>query len=77
MAQTHEETQGNIVSIAAFRVTRPWARPMPLFDDADHLDRLDRQQSAARPMPTARSIEHRKRMLGFLEKRPASATLTR
>jgi hypothetical protein len=76
MRETQTETQGKIVSIAAFRATRPNDRPMPLLDPLDHPDRVDRRLSAARPMPTARSIEHRERMLEFLAKHPASATLT-
>lgn len=73
MTETQTETEDKIVSIAAFRATRRGDRPMPLFD---RVDRFDRQQRAAKPFPTPRSIEHRERMLAFLRKHPASATLT-
>ncbi|MBK9240387.1 MAG: hypothetical protein IPL75_08970 [Acidobacteria bacterium] len=76
MTETQTETQGKIVSIAAFRATRPSDRPMPLLDHLDRPDQFARRLSAARTMPTARSIEHRERMLAFLRKHPASATLT-
>ncbi len=70
------ETQGKVVSITLFLATRPSNRPMPLLDPLDRPDQFDRRLSAARPMPTARSIEHRERMLEFFAKHPASATLT-
>jgi len=52
-----EQTQGKIVSMAAFRATRPTGRP----DDSVRPRRNDHQ-----PVPSARNIEHRRRMLRFL-----------
>jgi len=52
-----EQAQGNIVSIATFRATRPAGRPD---------ERVSPRPSDRQPVPSARSIEHRRRMLRFL-----------
>lgn len=51
------EAQNKIVSIATFRATRSADR---------EAGTIGREPAGARPLPSARSIEHRERMLRFL-----------
>lgn len=66
------ELRGKVVLIAAFRETRKDAPP----ESAPGPRALQENRPEAERLLSARSIEHRWRMLGFLRSVRRSATLT-